>query len=146
MADWMIWLAMAGIVVILEMFSGTFYLLMIAFGLAAGALAALAGLTPSAQLIAAAVVGIVATYALRRSRWGRRRATDAVRDPNINLDIGQSVRVERWDAGGSARAMYRGAPWDIELVPGEDAQPGSFIIREVRGSRLIVSGQRTNDN
>ncbi|MGB6053708.1 MAG: NfeD family protein, partial [Burkholderiaceae bacterium] len=63
MADWMIWLAMAGIVVILEMFFGTFYLLMIALGLAAGALAAFSGLTQEAQLIAAAVVGIVATYA-----------------------------------------------------------------------------------
>jgi len=146
MADWMIWLAMAGIVVILEMFSGTFYLLMIAFGLAAGALAALVGLAPSVQLIVAAVVGIVATYALRRSRWGRRRAIDAVRDPNINLDIGQSVQVEHWDANGSTRAMYRGAPWDIELAAGEEARPGSFIIREVRGSRLIVSGQHANDN
>ncbi len=146
MADWMIWLAMAGIVVILEMFIGTFYLLMIALGLAAGALAAFAGLTQEVQLITAAVVGIVATYALRRSRWGRRRATDAARDPNVNLDIGQSVQVEQWDGTGSARAMYRGALWDIELAPGEEARPGSFIIREVRGSRLIVSGRRTHNN
>ena len=58
MADWMMWLAAAGIVVILEMFSGTFYLLMIAVGLASGALAALAGLEPQLQLIIAAAVGI----------------------------------------------------------------------------------------
>jgi len=139
------WLAMAGIVVILEMFSGTFYLLMIAIGLVAGALASFAGLDQPAQMIVAAVVGIAATYALRRSRFGRRRKTEAARDPNVNLDIGQSVRVDEWsssqDAQATARAMYRGALWDIELAPGEEARAGSFIIREVRGSRLIVSHQ-----
>ncbi|MGH8809870.1 MAG: NfeD family protein, partial [Noviherbaspirillum sp.] len=36
MADWMIWFSLAGILVISEMFSGTFYLLMIGIGLAAG--------------------------------------------------------------------------------------------------------------
>lgn len=151
MTDWMMWLAMAGIVVILEMFSGTFYLLMIAIGLAAGALAALGGLAPPSQLIAAAVVGVAATYALRRSKWGRRQHTDATRDPNVNLDIGQSVRVDAWNStgGGAAatsRAMYRGALWDVELAPGDDAMPGSFVIREVRGSRLIVSNQVSHNN
>ncbi len=150
MTDWMMWLAMAGIVVILEMFSGTFYLLMIAIGLVAGALASFAGLDQPAQLIVAAVVGIAATYALRRSRFGRRRRTEATRDPNVNLDIGQSVRVDEWrgsgDAQATARAMYRGALWDIELVPGEEARAGSFIIREVRGSRLIVSHQASNNS
>ena len=65
------------------------------------------------------------------------------RDPNVNLDIGQSVQVTDWTLGpngqASARAPYRGALWDIELAPEGDARPGSFIIREVRGSRLIVS-------
>src|SRR5471032_42773 len=37
MADWMHWLIAAGVVVILELFTGTFYLLMIAIGIAAGA-------------------------------------------------------------------------------------------------------------
>ena len=150
MTDWMMWLAMAGIVVILEMFSGTFYLLMIAIGLVAGALASFAGLAQPAQLIVAAVVGIAATYALRRSKFGRRRKTEAARDPNVNLDIGQSVRVDEWsgsrDAQATARAMYRGALWDIELAPGEEARAGSFIIREVRGSRLIVSHQDSHNN
>lgn len=143
MTDWMVWLAAAGVVVILEMFSGTFYLLMIAVGLASGALAALTGLEPPLQLIIAAAVGIGATYALRRSKWGRRHRHDAARDPNVNLDIGQSVQVTDWTLGpngqASARAPYRGALWDIELAPEGSAQPGSFIIREVRGSRLIVS-------
>ncbi len=150
MTDWMMWLAMAGGVVILEMFSGTFYLLMIALGLVAGALAALAGLDNPLQMMLAAVVGIVATYALRRSKLGKRHKVDSARDPGVNLDIGQVVRVDEWASGQSARptarAMYRGALWDIELAADGEARPGSFIIREVRGSRLIVSNQISNNN
>ncbi len=74
------------------------------------------------QLIVAAVVGVAATVALRRSRFGRRRKTDAARDPNVNLDIGQTrarARVAWQRCAGHARAMYRGALWDVELAPGE---------------------------
>ncbi|MFS2021308.1 NfeD family protein, partial [Massilia sp. CT11-108] len=39
MAEWMGWLVAAGVLVILELFTGTFYLLMIAIGLAAAAIA-----------------------------------------------------------------------------------------------------------
>ena len=70
MADWMVWLVLAGILVILELFSGTFYLLMLAIGLVAGALAAMAGAGAEVQIILAAIVGVVATAILHRSRFG----------------------------------------------------------------------------
>ena len=38
-----------------------------------------------------------------------------------------------------ARVPYRGAQWDVELLPGHHARPGSFVIREIRGSRLLVA-------
>jgi membrane protein implicated in regulation of membrane protease activity len=137
MTAWMVWLALAGMLVILEMFFGTFHLLMIALGMAAGALAALLGLSAEMQILLAALVGAAAALALRRRRP---RKTDAARDPNINLDIGQSLHVSHWHEG-SARAMYRGALWDVELAHGAHARTGQFVIREVRGSRLIVSNQ-----
>ncbi|RZT10155.1 Membrane protein implicated in regulation of membrane protease activity [Duganella sp. CF402] len=139
MADWSYWLAAAGLTVILELFSGTFYLLMIAIGLAAGSAAALLGLGEAVQLLVAAVVGVAATVALRRSRYGKQQErVDAGRDPNVNLDIGQTVHVPAWQ-DNAARVMYRGALWDVELAPGVRATPGQFTIREVRGSRLIVA-------
>lgn len=139
MSDTMSWLVAAGVLVVLELFSGTFYLLMIAVGLAAGALAALAGLGGPLQTIAAALVGVVATAVLHRSRFGHSRRGNAARDPNMNIDIGQRVEVDRWQ-DGHARVKYRGALWDVELGPGAHAQPGTFKIVEVQGSRLIVSG------
>lgn len=141
MNAWMIWLAVAGLLVILELFSGTFYLLMIALGLVAGALAAVFNFGSELQMIVAAVVGTIATLALHKSRYGWRPGKDAARDPNINMDIGQSITVAQWQDLGNgkstSRAMYRGAMWDVELqhvVP----HAGVFIIQEIQGSRLIV--------
>ncbi len=138
MADWSFWLVAAGATAILELFTGTFYLLMIAIGLMAGTLAALAGAGTPVQTMVAAAVGLVATGVLRRSKFGRPTRTDTARDPNVNLDIGQTINVPQWQ-DGTARVMYRGALWDVELAPGAPAAPGQYTIREVRGSRLIVA-------
>ncbi|MFD2367840.1 NfeD family protein [Pseudoduganella sp. GCM10020061] len=138
MADWGNWLVAAGVLIALELFTGTFYLLMIAIGMVAAALAALAGLDQPTQITVAAVVGVAATVLLRRSRWGRRTRSDATRDPNVNIDIGQDIVVDAWEHGRS-RVMYRGAMWDVELCPNAQAAAGRFKIVEVQGSRLIVA-------
>lgn len=143
MTDWIAWFVLAGILVVLEMFTGTFYLLMIALGFAAGGVAALAGASAAAQLVAAAAIGVIATYGLRRSKWGKTARRDAQRDPNVNLDIGQTLVVDAWSGEQgrtqTARVMYRGAMWDVELEAGALARPGAYVIREVRGNRLVVA-------
>ncbi|MFC7287107.1 NfeD family protein [Herminiimonas glaciei] len=142
MTDWMIWFAVACVLVILEMATGTFYLLMIGIGTAAGGLAALGGMGVPEQCLIAAAVAAFATFALRRSKFGRPDHTDAARDPNVNLDIGQTLEVGEWHqinaSSYTARVMYRGALWDVELAESESPVPGKFVIREVQGSRLIV--------
>ena len=143
MAHWMIWLILAGLVVILELFSGTFYLLMIAIGLVAGSVAATIGAGLEIEMIVAAVVGIIATVILRRSKFGKLTRTDSARDPNVNLDIGQTIMVDAWNNGPpgarpTARVVYRGALWDVELAHDAHPAPGRHTIREIHGSRLIV--------
>jgi membrane protein implicated in regulation of membrane protease activity len=139
MSDWTMWLLAAGVLVVLELLSGTFYLLMIAFGMAAGAAVAYGGLSAPLQTLTAAAVGVLATGLLYRSKLGKPRSTDAAHDPNVNMDIGQTINVPQWH-DGTARVMYRGALWDVELAPGASsaAAHGQYTIREVRGSRLIV--------
>jgi membrane protein implicated in regulation of membrane protease activity len=137
MSDWMLWAIGAGGLVILELFSGTFYLLMIAIGMGAGALTSLLKIDMPGQMLVAAVVAAIATMLLRRSRYGRTAQPPASANPDVNLDIGQTISVPAWQ-DGAARVMYRGAMWDVELAPGEAAAPGVFRIREIRGSRLIV--------
>lgn len=139
MADWINWLVAAGVLVVLELFTGTFYLLMIAIGLGFGALAALGGMSVPLQTIVAAVVGVAATGLLHRSRLGRPARGNPARDPNVNIDIGQHVTVDQWK-DGKARVMYRGALWDVELGQGAHPHAGVFKIVEVQGSRLIVTG------
>ena len=134
MPDWVMWLIAAGVLVALELFSGTFYLLMVALG----ALAALAGASGPMQTLAAALVGLAATALLHRSRFGKPAKLDATRDRNVNLDIGQRLAVPEWQ-DGRARVMYRGALWDVELGPGALPEAGDYRIVEVRGSRLIVA-------
>jgi membrane protein implicated in regulation of membrane protease activity len=150
MTDWMVWLALTGALVILEMFTGTFYLLMIGIGCAIGGLSAVFGASNALQFLSAAVTGIIAIYALRRSGLGRISRREAARDPNVILDIGQTLTVDSWSGedGGThtARVMYRGAMWDVELQHGSIAHSGTFAIREVRGSRLVVANSGSNNN
>jgi membrane protein implicated in regulation of membrane protease activity len=130
------WLLLAGLLVIVELFSATFYLLMIALGAAAGAIAALIGAGMPLQTVVAAIAGVAATLLLKRFRHsrGQQMPRSAERDPNVNLDIGQKVSVAQWQ-NGTARVMYRGALWDVDLAPGADT--GS--TRESPDCRLIVA-------
>ena len=141
MTPWMIWATLAVLLVIVELFTSTFYLLMIAFGFVAGTVAAFIGMSLSWQLLVAAVVGSIATIALHKSRYGWKGNADASSDPNVNMDIGQSLQISEWrDAGHGtyvARAMYRGAQWDVELRHTRP-DPGLYTIEQVQGSRLIV--------
>jgi membrane protein implicated in regulation of membrane protease activity len=140
MNEWMVWLVLTGILVVFELFTGTFYVLMIAIGMAFGAAAAMLGWSTPVQIMIAAVIGVMATGMLHRSRFGRPIKQNAARDPNVNFDIGQSVQVEAWN-DGKARVMYRGAMWDIDLAPGAIAGAGAFKIVEVQGSHLIVANR-----
>ncbi|MDY7572814.1 NfeD family protein [Actimicrobium sp. CCI2.3] len=143
MTQWIMWMAVAGVLVTLEIFSGTFYLLMIAVGAAAGAIAAYAGLDTPVQFLVAGVVGVGATIALNRSKLGKGSRVVAARDPNINLDVGQMITIDQWQhpVGGrsTARARYRGALWDVEYIGAGVAQAGVHEIREIRGSCLLVA-------
>ena len=138
MSDWTYWLIGAGILIVAELFIGTFYLLMIAIGLLAGAFVAFLGAGGPLQTLVAALVGIGATMILRRTRYARNGRFQAANDPSINLDIGQRVQVPQWQQR-RARVMYRGALWDVELRQGAEPETGEFEIVEVQGNRLIVA-------
>jgi hypothetical protein len=76
---------------------------------------------------------------VRRLRPSGNGDLPSQRNPDVNLDIGQAVQVDRWDGNGRARTAYRGAMWDVELLPGEPAVPGRYLIREIDGSCLRLS-------
>ena len=129
-----IWLLIAGSAIVLELLSGTVYLLLVASGFAAAALAAHMGAGLIVQLLVAAVVGVgaVAVWYLLRHRRPARANKD------VNLDIGQRVHVEAWGSDGTATVRYRGAQWTVVSRAGAATAPGEHRVAEVIGSRLIV--------
>lgn len=138
METWIMWFVLAGLVLGLELLTGTFYLVVISIGMAAAGIAALSGASISLQAIIAALIWVISTLILRKSRFGKPRHVQSESDPNVNIDIGQTIKVDSWADNNTARAMYRGALWDVELISG-DTTPGTFVIREVRGTRLFVT-------
>lgn len=143
MSPWIYWLCAAGALVILELLTGTFYLLMVALGLVAGALAAYFGTSVILQFLAASIAGACATICLNRSRFGTPLRIAPASSQNPDLDIGQSVRVDVWhhldEGNATARIMYRGALWDSELIDAAAPRPGMFYITAMRGSCLLLS-------
>ncbi|MBE7416127.1 MAG: NfeD family protein [Ideonella sp.] len=132
------WLA-AGVLVAVELASGTFYLLMLAFGAAAGALAAHLGAGANTQMVIAALVGGGATALWHFKRFRAPRSAPAEANPDVNLDIGQTVRVDAWAADGTAQVNYRGASWAVSFRGTGAPAPGEHTIVAVQGSRLMVA-------
>ncbi len=132
------WLA-AGVAVAAELATGTFYLLMVAFGLSAGALAAHLGLGSTAQIVVAAVVsgGATALWYLKRSRYPATLAARENRD--VNIDIGEQIRVDGWTPERTAKVVYRGSTWIARLAPEADARPGLHQVSGVEGNWLVLS-------
>jgi membrane protein implicated in regulation of membrane protease activity len=137
MADSTTWWLLTGTAVAVELLTGTFYLLMVAIGFAAGAIAAHLGFGPPAQLLSAAVLGggAVAAWHLLRPR---RDTGPASANRDIHLDVGETVQVDAWNGDGTASVRYRGAAWTVVAAPGMPVAPGPHRVREVVGSRLVV--------
>ncbi len=139
MNDMTVWFVIAFMLLIAELMTGTFYLLMVAIGCAVGGSAALFGAALPLQLASGAAIGFAATMILRRTRWGRNRLhIDSAENRDVNLDIGEIVQVATW-RDGTADVRYRGCRWDATLEPGADPRPGAQIIKAIRGSTLVVA-------
>lgn len=139
MADSTFWWLAAGILVVAELLTGTFYLLMLALGLGAAALAAHAGVATAPQVVIAAVVGGGAVLGWHLWRPRAAATQHAGTNPDVNLDVGETVQVEAWLDNGVASVKYRGAQWAAVPAPGHTpGTTGAHRIVEVRGSQLVI--------
>lgn len=138
MSDSTWWWMLTGALVALELFTGTFYLLMLAIGMAAAAISAHAGLGTSGQLLTAALVGsaaVVVWYLKKKRRDGDPSARSM---RSVNLDIGEVIQVDHWQADGTASVKYRGAQWSVIVRDGVHPTPGPHRVAELVGNRLLV--------
>lgn len=132
------WWVATGVLVLLELTSGTFYLLMLAVGTAAGALGAHAHLPFSGQLVVAALVGGAAVMLWHRRQLARPAAPRAAENPDLNLDVGGRVQVEAWGADRQAKVSYRGAAWTARFAGRGEPAPGEHVIVAVEGLQLVL--------
>ena len=132
------WWVLAGLTVAAELAVGSFYLLMLALGMAAAAIAAQLGAALTAQIVVAAVVGGASVVLWRRWKLRQGAEPQAQSNPNVNLDIGGLVQVSAWQSDGSAQVHYRGAQWSALLRSGAEPEPGEHRVVEMLGSRLVL--------
>ena len=136
---WTFWWVAGGVLVAAELATGTFYLLMLALGCGAAAVAAHLGAGVTAQILAAALVGGGATIAWHLRRGRHPKAAPAERNRDVNLDIGETVQVAHWAGDGSTRVQYRGAAWTARLAEPGSPGPGLFTIVAVHGNELRLA-------
>jgi membrane protein implicated in regulation of membrane protease activity len=129
-----LWLIVAGVLVMAELLTGTFYLLMLSLGATAAALTAYADGTLTWQIVSAAIVGGGAAVL-----WHLKKPlSNDAQDSNVHLDIGETVSVETWDAQGHTQVKHRGAQWAAICTPNITPEPGLHRIVEMQGNRLVL--------
>ena len=140
MNDATLWWIAVGVIVGLELLTGTFYLLMLALGAASAALCAQFGGAQSSQVLTAGIVGGAAVlgWHLKRQRDKDRAQSEGRANPDLHLDLGQTVEVPQWSDDGRARVTYRGAQWDARHHGNSPARPGPHRIKAVEGNSLVL--------
>ncbi|HEX9433033.1 MAG TPA: NfeD family protein [Burkholderiales bacterium] len=133
------WAIVGLVLVIAELLSGTFYLLMLAVAAFGAALAAYVGQAFPVQCIVAAVLAAAGCYGVHvyRARSSGKRMPP--------IDAGMPASFESWlDARSRlARVRYRGASWDAQVEGGEGLEPGATLfVVAADGNTLKVAKNR----
>jgi membrane protein implicated in regulation of membrane protease activity len=139
MEPYLIWAVVGLVLIIVELLTGTFYLLVLGIACFGAAAVAFFGAAFPIQVILAAVVAGVGVYIVHAYR-----ARNAARQM-APVDRGQPAQFERWvdRAGGLARVQYRGASWDAYVEGDSSIDPGTMIyVLSADGNTLKVSKTR----
>ncbi len=137
MAIYSYWFLLALVLLGLEMATGTFYLLVVSIAMAVAGLAALFSASMAWQLMLCALTVMAGTMILRR--WRSAQTSEVA---GASLDIGQPVEILTWLESGKARVLYRGAEWDAEPASADMPRDGTFYIKELRGSSLVLTHRK----
>jgi len=139
MESYLAWIIVALALAIVEMLSGTFYLLMLGIAAFGGAAAAYFGFDFPIQSLLAAAVAIAGCYGVYEYR--SRNASQQMK----SVDTGQPASFEAWidPHARLARVRYRGAAWDARVAGSETPEAGAVLyVVKSHGNTLEVSAQR----
>lgn len=132
------WIVAAIVLVIVELLTGTFYLLVLGVAAAGGAALAYFGFSFPMQAGVATAIAVIGVIVVSRYRANLKDAPGAANA----IDVGQRVTLDSWvnEAEGLARVRYRGALWDAKVI-GVRRDGTSFYIRGTDGSTLTIEAQ-----
>jgi len=134
-----LWAVLGLALVIVELLTGTFYLLVLGIAAFGAALAAWLGQGFPVQAIVAAVIAALGCYGVHMYR------TKNTTRQMVPVDAGQPASFENWVDQGArlARVHYRGASWDA-LVDGDTAVDAGAMLYVVtaNGNTLKVTTRR----
>ena len=136
MDSYLVWLAAGCLLVIVELLTGTFYLLMLGIAAFAGSAAAWFRLGFWPETLIAAAVGIAGVF------WVQRRRKVMPQADMPSLDVGQAVKLDGWisQEQGAARVRYRDALWDAQVAGERDFGAGQILyIHAIDGNTLKVA-------
>jgi membrane protein implicated in regulation of membrane protease activity len=137
------WWILTAVLVVLELLTGTFYLLVLALGCAGGGTAALAGIGISGQIGITALVCLAGwAYLRKRQKQKSMVMPTPAGDSAVNLDVGEIVDVQAWQDNRTSEVRYRGSIWQADLAAGIDlkaALPGRYVIAQVISNRLVLA-------
>ena len=139
-----LWAILGLALVLVELVTGTFYLLMLAIAAFGAALAAWLGQPFGVQAVVAAVISAAGCYGVHVYR------AKSAKQQMAPVDAGQPARFEIWlDQGaGLARVRYRGAAWDalVEMNPEKKVaafEEGALLyVISANGNTLKVTDRR----
>ncbi len=140
MADYPVWAAAGLVLVIAELVTGTFYLLVLGIAALVGAAVAFSGLGFWIQAIGASVIAVAGVIWIHQ----RRKLITPAAMPSP--DFGQPVTWESWVSQPDrfARVRYRGASWEARVVGECAGEPGEMLyISAVHGNTLEVAKTRS---
>jgi membrane protein implicated in regulation of membrane protease activity len=136
---WMVWLGLAMVLGVLEIFSLDLILLMLAAGALVGAVGAVAGLPVFLQVLAAAAASVAALAVVRPSVVKRLHSGPDLVLGHEALVGRQAVVVEQVSSeGGQVRIggeIWTARPYDEDLV----IKPGARVdVLQIKGATALV--------
>ena len=139
MQPYLTWLLIGFGLVIVELLTGTFYLLMLGMAAFAAAVVAYFGQGFEVQVIVAVAAASAGCYGVHV--WRAKNSKTQM----VSVDAGQPANFETWvdQGGGLARVHYRGASWEAKIDGEGDLAGGALLyVKGTEGHTLHVSRQR----
>lgn len=137
--QWLIWVIISIVCLILELSSGDFFILCFAIGAAVAAIIAACGLSLTWQIILFAVISILSLLLVRPALIRKLHKPHRERLSNAEAMIGQEGRVsETIEAGGYGRVAIDGDDWKALSADGSAIEKNTRV-RVVKMDSIILT-------